>query len=140
MNDAPGEDDAGDAEADEQSLAQAVAVTGTHEHETHSDKARNARAEQQSIRRGAARILPSGLLGGVCRIQGPQGVPHLAREQHRRDVPAGQGNEPPRAHDRDDESAERARPGADGKTHPHRRTFPARLSFVRGRHARTHWH
>jgi hypothetical protein len=97
VNDAPGEDDAGDAEADEQCLAQAGAVTGAHEHETHRDKTRKARAEQQSISRGEARILPSGLLSGVCRIQGPQGAPHPAHEEQRRDVPAGKGNEPPRA-------------------------------------------
>jgi len=125
---------------DEQCFAQVAAVTGAHEHEAHRDKTGNARAEQQGISRGAARILPFRLLGGVCRVQGPQGVPYPAHKEQRRNVPAGKGNEPPRAHDRDDECAKRARPSGDGNAHPHRRTFPARLALVRGGRVRTHWH
>jgi hypothetical protein len=54
-------------------------VTGADEDETRGDKTRDARAEQPSIGCGAAWILPSGLLGGVCRIQGHRGC-HIAHE------------------------------------------------------------
>ena len=70
-----------------------------------------------------------GLYGKQLSNPGPKG-----------NVPAGKGNEPPRAHDRDDESAKRARPEGDGNAFPHRRTFPARLALLRRGRARTHWH
>jgi len=69
VNHAPGEDHAGDTEADEQSLGQTAAVSRADEHKADREKACETRTQQQATRLRATRVLPSRVRGRLRRIK-----------------------------------------------------------------------
>lgn len=69
VNHAPGEDHAGDTEADEQTLGKTAAVTRAYEHQADREKACDTRTQQQAPCLRATRVLPSCVRGRPRRIQ-----------------------------------------------------------------------
>ena len=90
MDEGPGHEDGHQRETCLQVLQVPAGMTGSDQHEPHSDQAGDRRAEQYHVRQVEAGILALSVALCRLRVEPPYGGPHPPAEDHRQGVPANQ--------------------------------------------------